>query len=155
MPPSSPGQLFNYPGLLIVPGTRRSGAEAGPAPVNDWLFHHAPLGTAGRCRDRVSRRAAGSFRSAVASAFFFFFLTTTATATTSPSWKEKWFQTFWRQLARNRELSFRSCFQIMDIFSESESIRIKLYYLLWQKVVFDVAHMKPDRYWFLWKKHKC
>lgn len=73
MPPSSPGQLFNYPGLLIVPGTRRSGAEAGPAPVNDWLFHHAPLGTAGRRRDRGSRRAAGSFRSVVASAFFYLF----------------------------------------------------------------------------------
>lgn len=74
MPPSSPGQLFNYPGLLIVPGTRRSGAEAGPAPVNDWLFHHAPLGMGGRAggrhRDRGSRRAVGSFRSVVASAFF-------------------------------------------------------------------------------------
>lgn len=34
-PPSLCGQLFNYPGLLIVPGTRHSGAEAGPAPVND------------------------------------------------------------------------------------------------------------------------
>lgn len=34
-PPSFPGQLFNYPGLLIVAGTQHSEAEAGPAPVND------------------------------------------------------------------------------------------------------------------------
>lgn len=52
--PSFPGQLFNYPGLLIVAGTQHSEAEAGPAPVNDWLFHHGPLGPSRRPRDRRS-----------------------------------------------------------------------------------------------------
>lgn len=70
MPPSLSGQLFNYPGLLIVPGTRHSGAEAGPAPVNDWLFHRGPLGAGRRRRDIRSLRAPGLCCCAVASAFF-------------------------------------------------------------------------------------
>lgn len=69
-PPSFPGQLFNYPGLLIVAGTQHSEAEAGPAPVNDWLFHHGPLGPSRRPRDRRSLKAAGPSCSAIASAFF-------------------------------------------------------------------------------------
>lgn len=57
--PSFPGQLFNYPGLLIVAGTQHSEAEAGPAPVNDWLFHHGPLGPSRRPRDRRSPKQRG------------------------------------------------------------------------------------------------
>lgn len=52
--PSFPGQLFNYPGLLIVAGTQHSEAKAGPAPVNDWLFLHGPLGPSRRLGDRRS-----------------------------------------------------------------------------------------------------
>lgn len=60
------GQLFNYPGLLIFPGTRHSGAEAGPAPVNDWLFLRGPLGAGRRRGDRRSLREQGLFCSAAA-----------------------------------------------------------------------------------------
>lgn len=68
--PSLPGQLFNYPGLLIVPGTRHSGTEAGPAPVNDWLFHGGPLGAGRQHRDGRAPRTPGLFCSAVAFTFF-------------------------------------------------------------------------------------
>lgn len=49
-----PSQLFNYPGLLILPGTWHSAAEPWPGPVNDWLFLLRPLGMSAQCGDRRS-----------------------------------------------------------------------------------------------------